>query len=512
MGIVDGFTTLFSSWEPVFFAIFGTIVGLLAGALPGLSSSAIIALLIPVTFYMDTLSALTFIYTIGKSADFGGSIPAILFNTPGTPQAAATQYEGYPLTQQGKQGKALRMAVIASAQGDMISELLLIFGAAYIAVYASQMGPVEYTAVYFCAFITISSLIGDSVVKGLLSTLLGILVALIGYDSITAEERYSFGMSYLAEGVALIPVLLGLFVMSEVFLKVADRVALRGDRRIAPISAKPEDNCVTWAEYKRVLPVIYRSTGFGAMIGMLPGIGASVASFVAYAEAKRVSKMSSSWGNGEIEGIAAAEAANNATSGANLIPLLSLGIPGSTSAALLAGVMLIHGITIGPSVFVSSHDMIYGLFASGLLCIFTYLVIGYWGSALVGRLIAVVPAQMIYPFIFVTCFVATYAVRNALFDLILMVLFGLVGLLMKTFKFSIPAFIIAFILGDGAERSLRQAMMLDDSGALIFFQRPLALFFFALGFLAIYYRLRQVRREKIQSSLREENCTKTIMT
>jgi len=497
MGIIDGFAALFSGWEPVFFAILGTIIGLLAGALPGLSSSATIALLIPVTFYMDTLPALVFIYTISKAADFGGSIPAILFNTPGTPQAAATQQEGYPLTQQGKQGKALRMAVIASAQGDMISELLLIFGAAYIAVYASKMGPVEYTAVYFCAFIIISSLIGDSVIKGLLSTLLGVLVALIGFDSITAEERYTFGIPYLLEGVALVPVLLGLFVMSEVFMKVADRVALKGDSKIAARSKRPEDNCVTWEEYKHVLPVIYRSTGFGAIIGMLPGIGASVASFVAYAEAKRVSKQKDTWGKGEIEGIAAAEAANNATSGANLIPLLTLGIPGSTSAALLSGVMLIHGISIGPTVFVASHDLIYGLFAAGLLCIFTYLVIGYWGSALVGRMIAIVPTQLIYPFIFITCFVATYAVRMALFDLVLMTFFGVVGLVMKKFQFSIPAFIIAFILGSGAERSLRQAMMLDDSGAMVFFSHPLALFFFALGFLAIYYRFRQSRSNNI---------------
>ncbi|MCK5921742.1 MAG: tripartite tricarboxylate transporter permease [Methylococcales bacterium] len=496
MGIIDGFTALFSGWSPVFFAIFGTFVGLLAGALPGLSSSATIALLIPVTFYMDTLPALVFIYTISKAADFGGSIPAILFNTPGTPQAAATQQEGYPLTQQGKQGKALRMAVIASASGDMISELLLIFGAAYIAVYAAQMGPAEYTAVYFCAFIIISSLIGDSIIKGLLSTLLGVLVALIGFDSITAEERYSFGISYLLEGVALVPVLLGLFVMSEVFIKVADRMALSGDTKIAPRSEKPEDNRVTWTEYKRVVPVIYRSTAFGAVIGMLPGIGASVASFVAYAEAKRTSKQKDTWGKGEIEGIAASEAANNATSGANLIPLLTLGIPGSTSAALLAGVMLIHGINIGPSVFVTSHDLIYGLFASGLLCILTYLILGYWGSGLVGRLIAVVPVKMVYPFIFITCSVATYAVRLALFDLVLMTFFGVVGFLMKKFKFSIPAFIIAFILGDGAERSLRQAMMLDDAGAWVFFQRPLALFFFALGFLAIYYRFRQLREAK----------------
>jgi putative tricarboxylic transport membrane protein len=492
--IVQGFGTLFASWGPVFFAVLGTIIGLLAGALPGLSGGAVIALLIPITFYMDTLSALAFIYTISKSADFGGSIPAILFNTPGTPQASATQLEGYPLTQQGKQGKAMRMAVIASAMGDTFSEMLLITSSAYIAVYAGKMGPPEYTAVYFCAFIIISSLIGTSIIKGLLSTLLGILIALIGFDPITADDRYVFGVDYLLEGVTLVPVLLGLFVMSEVILQVTNRTSVLGDRAIAPRSTRPEDNRVTWPEFKRCLPVIAKSTGSGTVIGMLPGIGASVACFVAYAEAKRSSKNKDTWGKGEIEGVAAAEAANNATSGANLIPLLTLGIPGSASAALLAGVMLIHGITIGPSVFESDGQMIYGLFASGLLCIFTYLVVGYWGSGLVGRVIAVVPAQMIYPFIFITCFVAAYALRQALFDMLVMTFFGVVGYVMKKFQFSVPAFIIAFILAGGAERSLRQSMMMDDDGAMIFFDRPIALAFFALGILTIVLRARQLNR------------------
>lgn len=496
MGIIDGFGALFSGWAPVFFAVLGTLIGLLAGAIPGLSSSATIALLMPVTFYMDPLSALAFIYTISKSADFGGSIPAILFNTPGTPQASATQQEGYPLTLQGKQGKALRMAVLASAQGDICSELLLIFGAAYIATYAAKLGPPEYVAVYFCAFIIIGSVIGDSILKGLISTLLGILLALVGFDAITGEPRYDFGYDYLLEGVSLVPVLLGLFVLSEVFVMVENRLALTGDRTIAPESDKPEDKRVTWPEYKRCLPVIYRSTGIGTVIGMLPGIGAAVACFVAYAEARRVSKNKDTWGKGEIEGIAAAEASNNATSGANLIPLLTLGIPGSTSAALLAGVMLIHGITIGPTVFVTSHDIIYGLFAAGVLCIFTYLVVGYWGSNLVGRLIGLIPARMVYPFIFVTCFVATYALHQAIFDMYLMTIFGIVGYLMKRFGFSVAAFIIAFILGSGAEAAVRQSMLLDDSGALIFLQRPIALLFFFIGFATIALRIWQMKKKK----------------
>lgn len=496
MDIILGFTTLFSGWEPVFFAILGTIIGLFAGATPGLSASAAIALLIPITFYMDTLPALVFIYTISKSASFGGSIPAILFNTPGTPQASATQIEGFPLTQQGKQGKALRMAVIASAAGDTFSELLLIFGAAYIALYAAQMGPAEYAAVYFCAFIILGSVIGDSITKGILSTLMGILLALVGFDPITAEERYTFGIDYLLDGIALVPLLLGVFVLSEVFVRVIDRVSMLSSQAIAPKSTNPEDNRVTWAEFKECAPVMARSTGYGTIIGMLPGIGAAVACFVAYAEAKRSSKHPERFGKGALEGVAAAESANNATSGANLIPLLTLGIPGSTAAALLAGVMLIHGITIGPSVFVTSRDMIYGLFASGLLCIATYSLIGYFGSGLIGRIIALAPAQMIYPMIFVICYVAAYALRQALFDLALMTLFGFVGYLMKRFSFSVPAFVIAFILGGGAESSLRQAMMLDDSGPLVFFQRPIALVFFALGFLTIFLRARQLNRQK----------------
>jgi putative tricarboxylic transport membrane protein len=496
MGIITGFETLFSGWQPVFFAILGTAVGLFAGATPGLSASAAISLLIPVTYYMDTLPALVFIYTISKAASFGGSIPAILFNTPGTPQASATQLEGFPLTQQGKQGKALRMAVIASALGDTFSELLLIFGAAYIAVYAAQMGPAEYTAVYFCAFIILGSVIGESITKGLISTLLGILLALIGFDPITAEERYTFNVDYLLDGVALVPLLLGVFVLSEVFVRVTDRSSLIGDQAIAPPSKKPEDNRVTWPEFKECAPVMARSTAYGTIIGMLPGIGAAVACFVAYAEAKRTSKHPERFGHGALEGVAAAESSNNATSGANLIPLLTLGIPGSTAAALLAGVMLIHGITIGPSVFVTSHDTIYGLFAGGLFCIATYTLVGYWGSGVIGRIIALVPAQMIYPLIFVICYVAAYALRQALFDLALMTVFGLVGYLFKRFDFSVPAFVIAFILGNGAETSLRQAMMLDDSGALVFFQRPIALTFFAFGFLAIFLRIRQIQRHK----------------
>jgi putative tricarboxylic transport membrane protein len=206
MGILDGFSALFSSWQPAFFAILGTLIGLVGGAIPGLSSGAMIALLIPVTYYLDPLAALALIYTVSKSSDFGGSIPAILFNTPGTPQASATQIEGFPMTQQGKQGKALKMAVIASAQGDLFSELLLIFGAATLAVYAAELGPPEFVAIYFCAFVIIGGLLGKSVIIGFLSVILGLALSLVGTDPITADDRFIFGVNELLDGIALVPV------------------------------------------------------------------------------------------------------------------------------------------------------------------------------------------------------------------------------------------------------------------------------------------------------------------
>jgi len=494
--IFEGFATLFSSGWAVFYTILGTVIGLLAGATPGLTASAAISIIIPLSFYLEPLSALVFVYTISKSASFGGSIPAILFNTPGTPQAAATQIEGFPLTRQGKQGKALKMAVTASALGDTFSECLLIFGAAYIAVYTVRMGPPEIFAVYCTAFVIIGSVIGRSMVRGLISTFLGILLSLIGLDPISSMPRLTFDINYLETGIGLVPVLLGVFVVSEIFIQIADRGALGSERMLSKPSDDPRDNRVTWYDLRRCLPVMAKSTGIGTIIGMLPGVGASAACFVAYAEAKRSAKPDDQWGKGEIKGVAAAEAANNSVSGANLIPLLTLGIPGSVSAALLGGVFLIHGMNIGPTIFSTEQATIYGLFASGLVCIATYFVVGYWGSDIIGKIIARVPVRVIYPFIFITSIVAVYALRNTLFDVAMMCVFGFVGYFFKKFDFSLPAFIIAFILGPGAESALRVALLLSPSGPYIFFERPMAIFFMSLALLVIGVRLYQIYRQR----------------
>ncbi len=496
MDIIVGFQTLFTNPTAILFVFLGALVGIVVGALPGLTAAAAIAMLVPVTFYLDPLSALAFLYVIGKSGRFGGSIAAILFNTPGTAASAATMLDGYPMTQKGQSGKALKTAAIASVIGDFSGELLLIFGASFIAVYTESMGPPEYFAVYVMAFVVIGSVIGKSIIKGLLSTLLGIICGLVGTDPISAEARLDFGFIELQNGLPLVPLLIGVFVISEVLAQAEQETDWSHADKLSNKDKASTDNYMTWQEIKTCLPVMLRSTAVGAFIGLMPGLGSAVACFIAYGEEKRRSKHPELWGTGIVEGVAAPEASNNAVSGPSMIPLLTLGIPGSTIAAIIAGVFLIHGIIVGPAIFKTSKELVFGLFASGLLGILMYGVMGYFGGPLIGRMIAAVPARLIYPFVFLTAFIAAYSSKSNTFDITLMGIFGVIGYIMRRFDFSAAAFIIAFVLTKGAEENLRQALILTNDGWGIFLQRPVAILFFSIGFLAVAVRAWSVMKKK----------------
>ncbi len=488
MGIIDGFAFLFSNPTAIGFVFLGAIVGIVAGALPGLTAAAAIAMLMPITFYLDPLSALAFLYVIGKSGRFGGSIAAIVFNTPGTAASAATMRDGYPMTQQGKSGKALKTATVASVFGDYFGEFILIFGAAFIASYTERFGPPEYFAVYFMAFVVIGSVVGKSVLRGIISTLLGALIALIGLDPITGDNRMALGLLELEGGFSLVPLLIGIFVMSEVLIQAEQAAGNLISRTVAAQATDRQANRFTWREFKDCLPLMFRSSAIGAFIGMMPGLGSAVACFAAYGEAQRRDP-EKAWGTGIVEGIAAPESSNNAVSGPTMIPLLALGVPGSTIAAILIGVFMIHGIQVGPMIFTTSHDLVYGLFASGLLGIALYGVMGYYGAPFVGRIIGKVPPSIIYPFIFVTAFVASYSARSSLFDVGVMVAFGVVGYFMRRYDYSPPAFIIAFVLARETELSFRQALLMSDNGAFIFLQRPISLTFIAIGLIVMINRI-----------------------
>ena len=499
MELINGFMTIFSQPLTMMFIVLGAVLGVVVGAIPGLTASAAIAMLVPITYYIDPLPALAFLYVIGKAGRFGGSISAILFNTPGTTAAAATILDGYPLTQKGQAGKSLKTASLSSAIGDYTGEILLICGALAIAQFTRKLGPPEYFAVYVCAFFIIGSVISESLLKGIVSAMFGAMLAMIGIDPITSEPRFDFGLIQLYNGLSLIPLLIGLFVVSEVFIQAG--IAMSGKKSQDEIKGKdPAANRLSLGEAKRCLPFIAKGSVIGSLVGLLPGVGSSVACFVAYGEGRRKAKNKDQWGTGVIEGVAAPEAANNAVSGPSMIPLLALGVPGSTIAAMLMGVFMIHGIQVGPQIFETSGELVYGLFASGLIGIFLYFLIGWFGSVLIGRFIHKVPANVIYPSILAVAFVSAYAARSSLFDVGIACIFGVIGYFMRTLNFSTAATVIAFVLAPGAEQALRQSLMLTDEGFMIFLNRPIALIFFAIPVLAICARLFSRARRRTRSA------------
>ncbi len=503
MDILAGFETIMG--DPVAMAalLLAAVAGVIVGAIPGLTTAAAIAMLVPLTYYVPPLPALVFLYVMGKSGRFGGSISAILFNTPGTAASAATMLDGHPLVRKGKAGKALKMASVASVCGDFCGDLILIFGVVFIAQYTERLGPPEYFAAHLMAFVLIGSMIGKSILKGFISCLLGVVLSTVGLDTISGMPRLTFGIAELEGGLSLVPLLIGVFVLSEVFIRTEQSAATSAETSPRQ-SQNPGDQTLHWSEIRPCVPVMLRSTGIGSMIGMLPGIGSAVACFIAYGEEKRRAPDPEKWGTGELRGIAAPESANNAVSGPSMIPLLALGIPGSTIAAILVSVFLIHGITVGPSIFVQDRDLVFGLFASGLIGILVYGAIGYFAGPVVGRLVAMLSPNMIYPFVFLTAFVAAYSARNSLLDVLVMALFGIVGYGMKKFDFSPAALIISFVLTRGAEESLRQSLIISDNGPLIFFERPFAIGCFVIMAVLLGIRVR-TRRNPV--STRQDKMT-----
>ncbi|QPH54624.1 tripartite tricarboxylate transporter permease [Pontivivens ytuae] len=479
MDILDGFATLFANPTALGFVALAAFIGVVIGALPGLTAAAAIAMLVPLTFYLDPLAALAFLYVIGKSGRYGGSVAAILFNTPGTTASVATMTDGYPMAKRGESVRALRMATVASVSGDLIGDIILIFGAALIATQTAKFGPPEYFAVYMMAFLVIGSVVGASVIKGLLATVLGIAVALVGLDPITGQARWTFGVLELENGFTLVPLLIGVFVISELMVQAEAR--LTGQQARVIDRASGAGAALRWLDVRPLVGVITRSALYGAVIGIMPGLGSSVAAFVAYGEEKRRAPDGHEWGTGKLAGVAAPEAANNAVSGPSMIPLLTLGVPGTTVAAILMGVFLIHGIPIGPTLFVAAHDLVYGLFAAGLIGIVLYGLIGWFFGPAIGRAIAAVPAGLVYPAIFMITLIAAYTGRLSLWDVQVMLGAGVLGYAMRRLGFPPAAFIIAFILAPGAEEALRQSLLLSRTGWTIFITEPVAAAFLTVG-------------------------------
>ena len=480
-GLGDAF-----GWVNLCFVLLGVVVGQFVGAVPGIGPVMTMAIVIPFTFVMDPLPAISLLVGIGKGGLVGGAIPAILINTPGTPDAAATALDGYPLAQQGKPLKATKMALFSSVTGDTFSDLVLITTAAPIAIVALQMGPIEVFGLMVFAFSVIAGLVGDSMVKGVIAAAGGLLCATVGIDPEHGTPRLIFGWFELYDGLPLASVAIGMLAMAEVLRRMAGMQGRMLPAIVLPPTTDPADARVSWAEYWGCRYTLARGAIIGTVIGAIPGIGSTAASFMSYASTKQASKDPESFGKGNLHGIAATESANSAVMGANLIPLLTLGIPGSIEAALIISALMIQGIQPGPLLFENQGRLIYGLFGAMLMANFVNLWVGQLGLRVWTRVVSA-PESVIFPAAIILCITGVSLATGGLFGVAVMLAFAALGYLMTAFGYPVIVFIIAFFLGPRFESSLSQTLALLGGDLLSIWRFPVAMFFLSLAALTAWW-------------------------
>ncbi|HEU4457712.1 MAG TPA: tripartite tricarboxylate transporter permease [Methylibium sp.] len=478
------------------FMLVGITLGVLIGVLPGLGGANGIAILLPLTFSMNPTSAIIMLSCIYWGALFGGAITSILFNIPGEPWSVATTFDGYPMAQQGRAAQALTAAFTSSFVGALFAVALITFLAPLLAKFALKFGPAEFFAVQlltFCSFVGMSK---EPPAKVIASMMLGFALAAVGLDSVTGNLRMTFGVPELLKGFDFLIAVIGLFGIGEILLTMEEGLAFKGK------SAKIDPKVVwtTWKELPRYWWTFVRSTAVGCWMGITPG-GATPASFMSYGIAQRSHKDPQSFGKGQIEGVVAPETAAHAAGTSALLPMLTLGIPGSPTAAVLLGGLLIWGLQPGPMLFVEQKDFVWGLIASmylgnivGLLVVLT--TVPFWAAILR------IPFSVIAPVIIVICAIGAYTVHQSMFDVWLMLGFGVVGYLFKKLKYPLAPLVLALVLGDMAEASFRQAMLLSQGSLSIFWSNGLVGSIVALALAMLLWPLLGKLRETLKAQER----------
>lgn len=465
--------------------LMGSIIGFVFAAIPGLTASTAIAMFLPFTFTMTTNTGFGFLLSIYCVGMYAGSIPAILISTPGTPSNAATVLDGNPMAQRGEAGKALSYAVIGSFFGGMFSALCLFLFAPVISSIALRLGPPEYFMLALMGITCVASISGKDIFKGLISSMLGMIIGMVGMDTFYGNMRFTFGSISMMSGLSVVPVLVGVFALPEVFEK-ANKIGTEGTaimQRITPYKA-------TFAEFWKRKAVMIKSSLMGVIIGAIPGTGAIISTWLAYNEAKSTSKTPEEFGHGSEEGILASETSNNSTTGGALIPMLTLGIPGDGITAMMLGALTIQGLAPGQS-FLTEHPTILTFFVWVLvLSNILMLMMGLLGTRFFPKLLSV-PTEYLYPFIVVFCVIGAYTSSNSHFEVRAMVILGLLAFILKSFDFSMPSFALGFVLGPIMEYNLYTSLVISNGNALIFFQRPYSLIIFALTVLIIRTMLKR---------------------
>lgn len=475
--MLEGASAVFEAYGDLRFlglVLAGTVAGVMVGGLPGLSSSMATALLLPFTIYLQPSEAIAVLAALYCAGTFGGSITAILINAPGAPPAAATAFDGYPMAKRGEAGRALGMAAAASALGGIFSLIALILAAPALAKVAYSFGPAEYFALAVFGLSMLASISGEAAAKNLIGGAFGVLLATIGVDLTTGVERFTFGIPHLYEGVHFIPVLIGLFAMAEFYEQARSRNPNYERVRLTAVRLPSLE------DFRRVRATILRSCGIGTFVGILPAEGGTVAAMMGYNEARRWSKNRKNFGNGEIEGVAGPEAANNAATGGAMVPTLALGIPGSATAAVILGGLQMHGLRPGPYLFEEQPNLLYAIFAAMLFANVVFLAFGLAGAKVFSR-ITLIPRQFLWPSVFALCVVGSYSLNHSIADVWIMMIAGAAGFFLKRRGFSPAPIVMGLVLGGLLENSLAQAMIIFDHSAAGFLQRPIAMLFFALA-------------------------------
>lgn len=440
-------------------------IGFIGGALPGISGVILVVILLPVTYGMDSTTAFMVLTAIYGATVFSGLITAILYRAPGTPEAVMTAFDGYPMTQQGQAGKALGIGVLSSAIGGLVGTIALIIFTPMLANMALKFSSPEYFALAVLGLTVVASL-GGRLIYGLIGATLGLFIASIGIDPLTGTSRYTFGNLNLAEGVGLIPMIVGLFAISEVMKRTLDQDT---HQPLKKVKVKIFDLPIL----RQIATTLTRSSIIGVIIGILPGIGASTAAMVSYSETVRWSKHPEKFGKGAPEGIAAPESANNAAAMGALVPLFALGIPGSGTTAVILGAFIMHGLQPGPMFMMTHSSLIYAVFAGLFIVNFMILLFSKPFITLFTKLLNV-PYSALGPVIIMCCIVGTYSVRNSMFDVWLMLGFGVMGYLLEKLKFPLVSIILGLVLGPIAESEMRRALSMSQGDISIFFTRPIS--------------------------------------
>ena len=475
--VIKGITLLFE-FKNILVIFGGVLIGVLVGALPGLSSPMAIALLMPFTISLDPVAAISMMAALYCAGTFGGSITAILINAPGAPPAVATALDGYQMAKKGEPGRALGLAAVSSVIGGMISIVIFLFATPLLAELALKFGPIEYFGLALFALSMLASMSGKSSIRNLIAGVVGVLISTVGVHLATGVERFDFGVQELTEGIKFVPVLIGLFAVSELLTQSTTL-----NDAVERMSAKAL-RLPTLEELKKLKGTILRSSGLGTFIGILPAEGSTVAAMMGYNEAKRFSKTPELFGTGTPEGIVGPEAANNAAAGGAMVPTLALGIPGSGTTALILAALVMHGFRPGPYLITETPHMVYAIFGAMFIANVGFLGIGLVGAKFFS-MITFIPKRFLWPSVFIFSLIGSYSYSSAFFDVWVMLLSGIIGYFALRNGFSPAPLVMGLILGSMVEETFTQSMVIYDSDFFRFFDSGVFVFFFILTIISL---------------------------